>query len=552
MDLKKSITELNISLEHIEDPGVKKAMTQLLNIIEAQAGMIKKLSADNQRLKDENNRFKGEQGKPNIRKQTKPKQDISSEAERKPENNTKHLRQKKKGRIKISRTEICQLDKNQLPVDVIFKGYQSVVVQDIAVRLDNVEFKKAIYYSPSLKKTFIAPTPVGYEGEFGPTIKALVLDLHHNSKMSESAIQRFLENQSVSISEATIARLLTQNQKAFHEEKQAVVEAGLASSVHQQMDDTGARVKGRNHYTHILCNALYTAYFTRPHKDRLTILDILSQGQMSFHFTESAFALMEQMKLPSKRLAELIARNPAKTMNQQEVDALLNELYPNQGKHQTNRRVILEASAISAYQQLPFAIKLLLTDDAPQFKQVTDLLALCWVHDARHYKKLEPVIECHREQLAKFLGRYWDYYRKLLVYKAVPTEALAISLTEEFDGLFATKTGYEQLDERIEKTKLKKESLLLVLTHPTLPLHNNASELGARTQARYRDISYHTMSELGTQAKDTFMTLVETGKKLSVNTYHNFYDRLTKKGDIPSLADLIRSRSQGFAFNATG
>jgi hypothetical protein len=90
-----------------------------------------------------------------------------------------------------------------------------------------------------------------------------------------------------------------------------------------------------------------------------------------------------------------------------------------------------------------------------------------------------------------------------------------------------------------KKTQLKKDSLLLVLKYPTLPLHNNNSELGARSQARYRDISFHTMSEKGTEAKDTFMTIVETAKKLAVNTYHYFYDRISKTYQMPSLASLI-------------
>ncbi|MBP6104419.1 MAG: hypothetical protein KA508_05115 [Gammaproteobacteria bacterium] len=63
-------------------------------------------------------------------------------------------------------------------------------------------------------------------------------------------------------------------------------------------------------------------------------------------------------------------------MHQKEVDSLLKRLFPDLKKH-TNRQVILEASTIMAYQQLTYVISLLLTDDAPQFKQITELLALC-------------------------------------------------------------------------------------------------------------------------------------------------------------------------------
>jgi len=38
-------------------------------------------------------------------------------------------------------------------------------------------------------------------------------------------------------------------------------------------------------------------------------------------------------------------------------------------------------------------VLLLLCDDAKQFKRITEILALCWVHEGRHYKKLNPAFE---------------------------------------------------------------------------------------------------------------------------------------------------------------
>jgi hypothetical protein len=228
-------------------------------------------------------------------------------------------------------------------------------------------------------------------------------------------------------------------------------------------------------------------------------------------------------------------------MNFAEVEILLKKLMPNEKKQQTNRQTILEASAIVAYQARPDAIKILLCDDAPQFRQITELLALCWIHDGRHYKKLSPVVLMHRDLLEQFLTKYWDYYKLLLDYKTTPLPECAKMLSDRFDLLFSTKTGYQQLDERIEKTKAKKDSLLLVLQYPTLPLHNNTAELGARGQARYRDISFHTINQKGTESKDTFMTITETAKKHAVNTYRYILDRVSKKFEMPSLAQLILS-----------
>ena len=48
------------------------------------------------------------------------------------------------------------------------------------------------------------------------------------------------------------------------------------------------------------------------------------------------------------------------------------------------------------------------------------------------------------------------------------------------------------------------------------------------------------MSDKGTEAKDTFMTIVETAKKLGVNVYQYLYDRITQEYPMPSLANLIK------------
>ena len=75
-----------------------------------------------------------------------------------------------------------------------------------------------------------------------------------------------------------------------------------------------------------------------------------------------------------------------------------------------------------------------------------------------------------------------------------------------------------------------------------LPLHNNPAELGARAQARMRDINLQTVSENGTKTKDTFATIVQTARKHSVNIYNYVYDRVTKKFEMPSLANLIANK----------
>lgn len=537
-------TDLNKAIEGIDleglEPNVRVLFRLLLNKIEELEKTVKELRVENQKLRDENNRLKGEQGKPNIRPQTKA-QDISSENERKTLKQEKTRKSKAKNhKIKIDRTERCKVDKTKLPADALFKGCRSVIVQDIIIQTDNIEFQKEIYYSPSLNKTFMGKVPKGYEGGFGPGVKAYILSSHYESNMTESAIVNTLETHGTSISACTVSRILTENKEEYHQEKQEIVKEGLESPLFKQMDDTGARVKGKNHFAHILCNNSFTAYFTRPHKDRLTLLEILTCGPLTFKFDEVAFGLMEKMQLPAKWVDFLKENSTEGSLNREDLDILLENLFPNPKKNSKNRKIIVEASAIAAYQDLPHALSLLLTDNAPQYHSITELLALCWIHEGRHYKKLTPHFTLHKIQVDAFLKKFWQYYHDLLEYKEHPTQRKAKRLSKKFDILFSEKTGYNELDKRIEMTKERKNSLLLVLQYPELPLHNNTSELGARGQARKRDISLHTMSQKGTEAKDTFMTIVATAKKQGVNIYHYLYDRITQKYEMPSLSSLIK------------
>jgi hypothetical protein len=86
-------------------------------------------------------------------------------------------------------------------------------------------------------------------------------------------------------------------------------------------------------------------------------------------------------------------------------------------------------------------------------------------------------------------------------YRDAPTAAKAERLRRGFDKLFQQTTGYTALDKRIAITRQKRQSLLRVLEHPELPLHNNPAELGARQRVRKRDISFGPRSDAGMRAQ---------------------------------------------------
>ena len=142
------------------------------------------------------------------------------------------------------------------------------------------------------------------------------------------------------------------------------------------------------------------------------------------------------------------------------------------------------------------------------------------------------------------MQRFWAYYAQLLAYRTQPKLEEAARLERAFETVFTTVTGYNALDERIAKTHAKKGCLLMVLTHPEIPLHNNPAELGARARVRKRDVSFGPRTREGAHAWDTFMTLAETATKLGVSFYRYIHDRVSGACQMPSLADLIEERAQ--------
>ncbi|OED02346.1 hypothetical protein A9239_00070 [Methanosarcina sp. A14] len=76
--------------------------------------------------------------------------------------------------------------------------------------------------------------------------------------------------------------------------------------------------------------------------------------------------------------------------------------------------------------------------------------------------------------------------------------------------MFSTKSGYEQLDERIAKMKENKKHLLNILILLEFPLHCYVAELAARAKVRKWDVNFQTITEEVTKTNDTFMTIVQT------------------------------------------
>ena len=463
--IHESITNLDVGKINFKDKdAVRELILRLLNTVEQLAQSNQELRKENQQLKDEINRLKGEKGKPKMRSNN-PEYQANAPKEM-PKSWHKET---KKPKIKIDRTEYIKIDKSVLPPDAKHNGYRQVIRQDIKFETDNIEFWLERCYSPSLKKTYEAKLPGSLQNtEFGSQLKAFIAYLYYAGRVTENKIHRILEEIGIIISEGEISNILTKEKSnAYAIEKQAIFETGVNNADYLNVDETGARHKGNNHYLHVVCNKLFSAFFIRQAKGSDTI--------------KQFFGLNDDERI-----------------------------------------------------DIP-----IISDDAGQYIDVSSHHALCWIHEIRHYKKMNPFLNHHKSILNAFLNELWTFYDLLTQYKGSPNKNKRMHIHKRFDSIISTVTGYRTLDERIAKTKKKKDELLLVLDYPNVPLHNNLAEIAVREGVIKRKISYGTRSELGKLAWENMLSIQDTCRKLGISFYRYLYDIFSDSYSMPRLYDLI-------------
>ena len=124
----------DLDLHSIADAQARELVRRLLNVLEDVRADLRAAQAEIQRLRNEINRLKGEQGQPTIKPNTPqpPPKDLSSEQERRTPKAWSKGR--KLDRIPIDREQVMAVDPASLPPDAGFKGYEDVVVQDVLFR----------------------------------------------------------------------------------------------------------------------------------------------------------------------------------------------------------------------------------------------------------------------------------------------------------------------------------------------------------------------------------------------------------------------------------
>jgi len=531
------MSQPNIKLPEIPEAEQTPLVQSLLRLILEQQERIEELEAEVKRLKEL-------KGKPKL----KPSR-MDAETDKQGKGGTDKNRKPGPKRAKTGELEVHEEKKiapEGLPPDAQqkgwrFKGYDDFVVQELKIEAHTIRYRLETWIGPD-GQPLKGRLPISVQGHYGAQLKSYVLYQYNHQRVTQPLLLEHLHDLGIEISAGQLNRLLTEKHEDFHDEKDALLEAGLQVSAHIQTDDTGARHDGRNGYCTFIGNELFAWFESTQSKSRVNFLELLRAGHEDYVLNAGALDYMAGHKLPQKKLKLL--EEGKSFASKDDWDTYLEAIGIKGPKH---IRIATEGALTGSLLAHGFPTTMgIVSDDAGQFNVFRH--ALCWIHAERNIDKLVPLNPTHAKHIDWVRCQIWDLYADLKAYKtdeALHTPQFQEEIRSRFDELCRTRTNYQTLNEHLKRLARNKEELLRVLDDPGLPLHNNLSESDIREYVSRRKISGSTRSEDGRRCRDTFTSLKKTCRKLGISFWQYLHDRLARVNSIPPLAEVVRAAAAG-------
>ena len=501
----------------------------LLAIIAMQAEELHRLREENQALRDEVARLKGQKGKPSIGPSRLTQKDRK-------DNPGKRFRRGSSER-RIDRTQVVKA--KDVPSGSRFKGYADYVVQELAIKVETTQYRVEKWRTPTGQiVTAELPAEVG-DGHFGATLRSFILYQYYHAQVTEPLILEQLGEWDVTMSAGQLHRLITEGKEQFHQEKDDILRVGLRVSDHIHVDDTGARHQGKNGYCTHIGNDWFAWFQSTESKSRVNFLELLRAGHTDYILSGEALEYIVAQNLSKEQTAKLAAAQGKVFPDKVSWLSAMKAWGIRKDRHV---RIATEGALLGSVLEHGLNPRLaIVSDDAGQFNVLCHVL--CWIHAERVLAKLVGFTDQQRAALEQIRTVVWELYRDLKAYKVAPTQDAKRALEKRFDDLCATQTCFTSLNLALKRMAHNKPELLMVLERPELPLHNNLSEGDIREYVKRRKISGGTRSEDGRRCRDTFASLKKTCRKLGISFWTYLKDRLLGTKQIPPLSDLIEVRA---------
>ena len=509
---------------------------ELLAFIEQQASIIHQMIEDNQKLKNEIARLKNQPPKPDIKPSSlgkKKKGKSKTSKGKRPGSKKRH----KTAKLKIHETK--PIEPEHIPDGSKFRYYKPFVVQDLKIEAFNIRYRLKVYEAPD--GSYVAGKLPEYlsGGHYGPTLICFILYQYHHCQVTQPLLLEQLHELGNDISKGQLNNILIENKDRFHKEKDDILNVGLQVSSYINVDDTGARHKGKNGYCTHIGNEMFSWFESTESKSRINFLKLLRAGHSDYFINMDVITYMEDNKLPKYILKPIIANLGMIFAN----DSQWNAFLANHGiVKERHLQIATEGVLIGSIIEHGISKELvIISDDAGQFNVL--LHALCWIHANRAIDKIISFTDQAKKDLDTVKHQVWRLYEGLKKYKENPNPKDKKRLEDMFDEIFTGKTSSATLNAALRRIYNNKPELLLVLKRTDIPLHNNGAENAIREYVKKRKISGSTRSESGRQCRDTFTSLKKICRKLGVSFWQYLKDRIESTGLIPDLSDLIRRQA---------
>jgi hypothetical protein len=549
---------MGISLPDIAAADRTPLVQRLLDIIDVQRECIQQLEVQVRlqqeriqqlqervhRLEDEIARLKGLKPRPRIAPS-------SLETPRRPPRDPDAKRPGSAKRSKTPRltiTEEIVIPLAHRPEGAVFKGYEDFVVQDLVFRPRAILYRRERWLTPE-GQSLVAPLPVeGVPGShFGPDLICFILHQYHHQHVTQPLLLEQLRQLGIDISAGELDRILTRGKEAFHREKDELLPAALAVSAYVEVDDTGARHRGRTGACTQIGNDLFACFTSTDSKSRLNFLEALRGPHTDYVINEVAVAYWRRQKLP-RAMVDRLRRGPRTFADPAAWHACLRRLGITGPRHV---RIASEGAlpgSLIAHGVSPELV--VLSDGAGQYDVLAH--AACWIHAERPLARMIAYSEEHRAAIAEVRGEIRELYQDLKGYREHPEPSRRSELEARFDAVCGPHTGFPSVDGVLQGMKAHRAALLRVLECPCVPLHTNLSERHLRDYVKKRKVSGGTRSESGRRARDTSASLKKTCRELGVNFWAYLQDRVRGAGQIPRLAELIGRKAEETAAREVG
>lgn len=521
----------------------EELIEKILNLDKRFSELVKeneKLKQEIEFLRQQNGALKKKPQKPDL----KPNKLENSSSDENKESTVK--KKWSKSSKALTATKTIRLEPSEtVPKDATFIDCKSYVVQDITFEVNVIEYQLARYKTAE-GKIIQAKIPEAIEGShFGPGIIQYIIYHNQQLRVPQNKILQALKDKNVQISEGQINNILVNSEKLFTQEYQNIFQAGLKTAKYVQADDTGAIHQNKNGVCTHIGNELFSYFVTTDSKSRLNLFHIFNQNKHEYTINDTVRAYMKtKNQHESKVINAFLSQYHNQEFKGQETWNQLLQNFIFDGKLITKglKKSLTEGALYGSLIAQGYGDLVFLSDAAPQFRVFNH--AGCWVHAIRSINNLIPKTKSELTEYTATIKTIKEFYQKLKEYKIKPSQDFKVKLLAEFDQIFLiTDYNFAELQNGMININQYKNSLLLVLDYPFIPLHNNGSESEIREYVIKRKISGGTRTQTGKKLRDIFTTLSKTCRKQNVSFWKFLSDRLHRHHKIPDLGILITQRS---------